>query len=128
MRRLEGFGGEVVLGGQMDQLAVERMERAVKSVAQPHGAAHDRVEDRLRVCWRAADEAKDLGRGRQALLQIADPGTVVLGRPTGNRGLGFLGLRGLWIPAHRPPLASYDSARARLGEPVSQGKGTANRP
>src|SRR5262249_28531504 len=58
-----------------------------------------------------------------ALLQIADLG-VVLGRLTGPKGLGFPGLRGLWTPAHWPPLASYESAGDTLGEPVSQGKRT----
>ena len=58
-----------------------------------------------------------LERLRQALLQVADPSAVVLGRLAGDRGLGFdLGLRGLWTPTHRPPLASYESAGDRLGE------------
>src|SRR5262249_263505 len=64
---------------------------------------------------------------RQPLLQVADLCAVVLGRLTGNRGLAFLGLGGLWTPAHRPPLTTYESAGGTLGEPVSQGKGTANR-
>ena len=63
----------------------------------------------------------------QALLQVANPGALVLGRVAGNRGLGFLGLRGLWTPTHEPPLASFKWAGDTLGEPVSQGKGTANR-
>src|SRR5262245_13236611 len=64
MRRLEGFGGEVVLGDQMDQLAVERMESAEKSVAQPHGASHDRIENRLYVGWRTRDDTQNIaGRG-----------------------------------------------------------------
>src|SRR5262245_49528889 len=61
---------------------------------------------------------------RKALLQVADPRPLVLRRPAGNRGLGLLGLRGLWTPAHRPPLASYESAGDTLGEPVYWGKGS----
>ena len=64
MHRLEGFGGEVVLGDQMEQLAVELEERAEESVAQPHGASDDRVEDRLHVGLRPADDAQDLARRR----------------------------------------------------------------
>jgi hypothetical protein len=44
---------------------------------------------------------------RQALLQVADPGAVGLGRLAGNRGLGFLGLAGFWprpISLSLPPL------------------------
>jgi hypothetical protein len=33
MRRLEGFGGVVVMGDQMEQLAVKLKERAEESVA-----------------------------------------------------------------------------------------------
>src|SRR5262245_8865711 len=65
-------------------------------------------------------------RLRKALLQVADQGVLVLGRFAGDTGLGFLRLRGLWNPAHRPPLASYDSAGDTLGERVSQGKANRN--
>src|SRR4029453_10436474 len=102
---------------------------------------------RLDVRLRAADDPQDFAGGRllflrlnqfavaclelllrlrQALLKVADPRAVALGRLATNRRLGFLGLRGLWTPAHRPPLASYDSAGDRLGEPVNHHKGTAN--
>src|SRR5712691_1537725 len=64
MRLLEAVGGEVVLGDMMDQLAVELIERAEEPVAQPHGASDDRVEDRLHVGLRSADDAQDLGRRR----------------------------------------------------------------
>src|SRR4030095_1437847 len=57
------------------------------------------------------------------LLKVAPPGAVALGRRAGYTRLGFLGLRGLWTPAHRPPLASYESAGDRLGEGVHMGKG-----
>jgi hypothetical protein len=61
---LEGFGSEVVLGDMMDQLAVVLIERAEESIAQPHGASHDGVEDRLHVGRRPADDAQDLRRRR----------------------------------------------------------------
>jgi hypothetical protein len=40
-------------------------------------------------------------------------------------GLGF-GLRRLWTPAHRPPLASSESAGDRLGERARLGKSNDN--
>jgi hypothetical protein len=49
VRCLESFGGEVVLGDTVEQFAVELKERAEESVAQPHGAPDDRVEDWLDV-------------------------------------------------------------------------------
>src|SRR5262249_35113514 len=61
--RLEGFGRVVVLRDLVHQFAVELIERAEESVAQPHGASDDRVEDGLQVCGRARDHAEDLGRG-----------------------------------------------------------------
>src|SRR5713101_6484792 len=68
VRRLEGFWSEVVLGNEIDQLAVELMERAEGSIAQPHGASDDRVEDRLHIGLRPADDAQDLS-GRRLLLE-----------------------------------------------------------
>src|SRR5215470_10908015 len=59
------------------------------------------------------------------LLQVAHPSAIVLERLAGNWGLGFLGLRGPWTPAHGPPFTTDESAGDTLGEPVSQGKGTA---
>src|SRR5215510_5964483 len=61
---------------------------------------------------------------RQALLKVADLSAVTLGRRAGDRGLGFLGLRGLWTPAHEPPFACYESAGDRLGERAQLGKRT----
>src|SRR5215467_12417961 len=49
MRRLESLGSVVVLGDQMEQLAIEPIERAEESATQPHRAADDRVEDRLGI-------------------------------------------------------------------------------
>src|SRR6266852_37645 len=68
MQLLKGFGGEVVLGDLMDHLAIELKERAEETVAEPHGTSDDRVEDRLDVGLRAADDAQDLRR-RCLLLQ-----------------------------------------------------------
>ena len=47
--RLDAFGGEIVLGGKMNQFAVEPKHRGVEPVAQPHGALDDDVEDGLEV-------------------------------------------------------------------------------
>src|SRR5262249_38764658 len=131
--------------------AIGEEHRGIGGLAEAPGGGQERAEYRLRDGVEPANEGKDFARCRplflrrdqlaapcrerpqrlrlvpkslrQALLQVADPG-VVPGRLTGNRELGFLGLRWLWTPAHRSPLASYDSAGDRLGEPVNQGKGT----
>jgi hypothetical protein len=52
---------------------------------------------------------------RQALLKVVDPSALGLWQLAGDRGLGF-GLRGLWTPAHSPPLALTLKAEDRLGE------------
>src|SRR4029453_3174907 len=112
-------------------IAVPQTNHGVKGLAEPCRVRRDSIEDRLEVGRRVADHAQDLaGRGpvllrlnqlavarlelpqrlRQALLKVADLGAVGLGRLAGNGELGFdLGLRGLWTPAHRPPLASCES-------------------
>src|SRR5216683_3212802 len=95
---IEGFGVDVVLGAITDHLAVELKERAEESIAQPHGASYDGIEDRLDVGRGAADDPQDLGRGRllrqafrQALLELA----------RASRSLGFdLRLCGLGASPH----------------------------
>src|SRR5713226_10264357 len=64
---LEGFGGVVVMGDVMDQLAVELIEPAEESVAQPHGASDDRVEHRLHVGLGPADDTQNLSGRRLSL-------------------------------------------------------------
>ncbi len=84
MQLLEGFGGVVVLGNRMEQLAVEPQERAEEAGAQPHGAPDDGVEDRLHVGLRATDDAQDLARGRLLLerfCQIAVARLQLLEQP-----------------------------------------------
>src|SRR5262249_49288076 len=125
----EGGSSRVVAalasGGERRQMKLvaddSRERRAVTSQEAPR-ALHDRIEDGLWVRRRGADHSQNLRRGRllgsrlsKLLIEIDDP-SAVLGQPTGNRGLGFLGLGRLWTPAHRPPLASYESAGDRLGE------------
>src|SRR5262245_57707495 len=107
----------------------ERLRLTERRLAQSRRAGDDRVEYRLDVGRRLADDLQNLGRSRllflrlrQALLQVADPRSIVLGRLAGDRGLGSLGLGGLWTPAHWPPLASYESAGDRLGERACVGK------
>ncbi len=69
---LEGFGGVVVVGDMMDQLAVKLIKRAEEPVAQPHGTLDDGVEDRLHVIVRLADDPENVA-GRCLLLpQFAD--------------------------------------------------------
>ena len=54
------------------KLAVELIERAEESVAQPHGASDDRVEDRLHVGLGSADDPQDLARGGLLLQRLSD--------------------------------------------------------
>ena len=66
---LERRGREgVVVSGEMNELAVEPVDGRGDSVAQPHDALHDRIEDRLDIGRRAGDHAQDL-TGRRLLLQ-----------------------------------------------------------
>jgi hypothetical protein len=58
---LKGVGSVVVLGDEMEKLAIEPKKRAEDPVAQCHRASHDGVEDGLHIGWRAADDAQDLG-------------------------------------------------------------------
>src|SRR5215467_4135661 len=61
---LDALGGQIVLGGEMKQLAVELDERAEESATQRHRALDDRVEHRLHIRLRLADHAQDVtGRG-----------------------------------------------------------------
>src|SRR5262245_31979158 len=115
---------------------VDPQDHGVQGVAEPRCVQRDRVEHRLQVGRRGGDRPQNLGRRRllllrlnqlavtrlellprlrQALLEVADPGAVALGGLAGSRGLGLLGLSGLWTPGHQPPLA-YESAGDRLGE------------
>src|SRR5215831_384774 len=127
----------------MERLAVVEVQNPVFRREEACGLFQDGVEHRLRVGGPPANDSQDLTgsalaiqrrnqlpvtclelllrlrfvseRLRQPLLKIVDLG-LVFGRLGGDWGLGFLGLRWLWTPAHRPPLASYESAGDRLGE------------
>src|ERR1700730_8439240 len=135
LQRLERFGAEVVVGNMMEHLAVELKEPAEQSGAQLHGASDDRVEDRLCVGLRLADDAQDLARGgllfeglRQAFLERARSGAFGLLRLADHRPRrsGFR-LRGLCAPAHRLFLwfhRRYDREAAddSLGEETFRGK------
>ncbi len=59
-------------GREVHQLAVEPEDGAQQSVAQPHGASHDRIEDRLDVRRRLADHAQDLARRGLLLQRLAE--------------------------------------------------------
>src|SRR5207244_7250613 len=54
-------------GGDVGQLAIERVDAPESRTAQLHGAADDRVEDRLHVGLRPADDLENLGRRRLLL-------------------------------------------------------------
>ena len=59
---LQGLGSVVVPSNAIDQLAVEPVECAEKSSAQPHRTFDDRVEDGLHVGLRLTDDTQDLAR------------------------------------------------------------------
>src|SRR5215470_7182459 len=60
MKLGETLGADVVLGGEVDSLAIEPKGRAEDPVAQVHGTPDDRVKDRLHVGGRATDHAQDV--------------------------------------------------------------------
>jgi hypothetical protein len=81
LKRLERFRGAVVMGGEMNQLPIEAVRGAVQSIAQAHGASHDRIEDRLDVGGRLADHSQNLARRRllvECLLEVAVGNAVTL--------------------------------------------------
>ena len=59
---LQPLRGELVPGNVVQELAVVAEHGAVRAPAQCDGTAHDRVEHRLHIGRRAADDAQDLGR------------------------------------------------------------------
>jgi hypothetical protein len=74
-----------MLGDVVEQLAIVLHETAEEPVAQPRGASDDRVEDRLHIGLRLADDAQDLGGRRlpsmaidQLSLQLLDHATKIL--------------------------------------------------
>src|SRR5262245_6921032 len=120
MKCVETFGGEIVRGSEMHQLAVELEDRAEESVTQPHGALDDCVKDWLHVGVRLTDDPQDLARSRllierlglvfhrfcEAHLEIANTSLAGLGRLP-SAWLVALGLRlyELGTPTHRALLA-----------------------
>jgi hypothetical protein len=77
-----------VVSGQVDLVPVEAAHETVQPAAQTHRTAHDRVEDRLYVGRRAADDFQDFTR-RRLLLE----GFGHLGMSVGQRLVLFLELR-----------------------------------
>ena len=57
----------------MDQLAIEGIHSDRPRVAQPHHAVRDRLEDRLHVRWRTANDPQDLACGRLLLQRLGHP-------------------------------------------------------
>jgi len=70
--RLHPFGPDVLIGGQVHQLAVVPPDHAVGATAQPHGFAGDGVENRLDVGGRARDHAQDLAGGGLLLERLGE--------------------------------------------------------
>src|SRR5215470_11330769 len=57
-----------VMSNQAQPIVVALEDGRIKSLAQPRGTLRDRIEDRLHVCRRLADDAENLTR-RRLLLQ-----------------------------------------------------------
>src|SRR5262245_11681108 len=70
---LDTLGGQIVLGAEMKQLAVEFDERAEESATQRHRALDNRLEHRLHVRRRLADHAQDVAGGG---LRVERPGQL----------------------------------------------------
>ena len=75
---LDGCGGEVVVGGEMDQSAVEPIDRPEPSAAQACGVRDDRLEDRLQIRGGTADHPEDLGRRRLLVQRLRQRGVPLL--------------------------------------------------
>src|SRR5215468_8030381 len=111
-----------VMHQEVELFPLPQHDHRIVGFAEPHRALGDGVKDRLDVGGRARDDPQDFRRRRllfqglgQPPLKVANLGVVALRRLAGDRGLGSdLGLRRLWTPAHRLPLASYESAGDRL--------------
>ena len=65
----EALGRDVVVRGQVEELAVVSHDQAMQSAAEPEGVAGDGVEHRLRVVGRGRDQPEDLGAGRLLLAR-----------------------------------------------------------
>src|SRR5215831_15174038 len=82
----EGHGRDrAVMSDEQEPIAVPPEDLGIRRLAQTGGALRHRVEHRLDVGRRATAHAQDLARRlltlqalRQALLQVTDPGVVVL--------------------------------------------------
>src|SRR4029077_13938238 len=72
IRRLQGFGGVVVLGDTVEQFTVKLIERAEEPGTEPDCAPHDGVEHRLHVGRRAGDNTEDVARRGLLLQRLSD--------------------------------------------------------
>src|SRR5262245_44631963 len=61
-KSLRPAGTGVCLADEVDQCSIEPEDRTLSRVTQPLGSLRDRLEDRLKVCWRARDDPEDLAR------------------------------------------------------------------
>jgi hypothetical protein len=52
-----------VLGSEVDQISIERIETGEIRLAQRCCCVRDRTKDRLYVVWRVADDAQDFASG-----------------------------------------------------------------
>src|SRR5713101_7952319 len=72
---------EVRVGDEENRVAVAPEYPAKDRVTQSHRVSHDRVEDRLDVGRRLADDPQDLARRRLLLEGLADLGVRLSERP-----------------------------------------------
>src|SRR5262249_7341235 len=64
------LGRKMMEGDDMNQVAIKPVHRAHTRVAETHSVYDDRVEDRLEVKARVADDFKDFGTGRLLLKRL----------------------------------------------------------
>ncbi len=112
LKRLPYLRRVVIAGCEVHHLAIESDSGSSQPITQPHGASHDRVEDRLHVGRRAADHPQDLARCRQvaiASLQLGEQAHVL----DGDHRLGGEGLeeRDL-VGGERPRVPARDRDEA----------------
>src|SRR6266567_1028347 len=71
-KALEGYVVASVLSGEVDQRAIEPEDRPKARLRESDRALHDRVENRLDVGRRAADDTQDLTRRRLLIERLGE--------------------------------------------------------
>src|SRR5262249_26060032 len=110
LKDLDRLWRKIMLGDDMDQLAVKPEHSTNMGVAETHTVDDDRVEYRLQVESRTAEDFEDFGSGRLLFPRLVEftgtPVKLFLQVGTGSvcgRHFASLGLRPLALTLHRLP-------------------------